>query len=141
MRGIFYYMQACQPNIAAMRAGFVFLANAADIGWRNFSVQAEERCAALYSNAYPICVRRMVMMNTSKILILFYNICKVFLSRKIRQTMVFCGNHNEYLQESEFVAPALLPTQWGGTVDMDKLQKIVANKLEERYKLQASFKL
>jgi len=141
MRGIFYYMQACQPNVAAMRAGFVFLANAEKIGWRNFSPQAEERCAGLYSEAYPIRVNKMVMMNSSPILRVFYNICKIFLSKKIRQTILFCGDHKIYLQQSDYVAPTLLPTQWGGTVDGDKLQKIVRSKLDERYKAVTAFKL
>lgn len=141
MRGIFYYMEACQPNIAAMRAGFVFLANADRMGWRNFSPKAEEHCAALYSEAYPIRVNKMIMMNSSPILRVFYNICKVFLSKKIRQTVLFCGDHNKYLQESEYVAPILLPTQWGGTMDLDTLHKVVQNKLKERYKAEAGFKL
>eukprot|EP00977_Amphora_coffeiformis_P027327 scaffold34603_cov212-Amphora_coffeaeformis.AAC.20 len=81
------------------------------------------------------------MMNSSPALRVFYSICKVFLSKKIRQTLLFCGDHNTYLQQSDYVAPALLPTQWGGTVDVDKLQKIVGSKLEERYKAVATFKL
>lgn len=141
LRGLFYCMQACQPNIAAMRAGFCFLANAANIGWRNFSVQAEERCAALYADAYPIRVKQMAMMNASPILRVFYNICKVFLSKKIRQTVVFCAGHDAFLNQCDYAAPILLPTQWGGTMDVDIMQKMLEMKIKQRYKLEESFKL
>ena len=141
LRGLFYYMQACQPNIAAMRAGICFLANTAHIGWRNFSVQAEEKCAQLYAEAYPIRIKQMAMMNASPILRVFYNICKVFLSKKIRQTVVFCAGHEAFLNQCEYAAPILLPTQWGGTMNVDIMQKMLELKIKQRYKLEESFKL
>lgn len=142
MRGFFYFMQASQPNLAAMRASLFVLANGKSVGWRNFSLAMEKRAAVLYSNAYPIHINQIVMMNVNVLLRFFWNLSRLFVSTKVWERHVFAGPLEDYLRKSSrYNQPETLSRMWGGTIETDDLEGIVSEKLQERYALADEFKL
>ena len=99
IRGFFYLLQACQPNVASMRSGLVYMADVQNAGFANFSLRVEERVASVYSNAYPIRITKMAVLNAPFIACLFFRLWRFFVSPKIMQTFDFAGNRDAYLTE------------------------------------------
>ena len=140
MRGFFYLLQACQPNIAAMRGGIVVLTDGRHMGFRNFNLQVEERAAALYAHSHPLRRQQIFMMNTSIIVHAFYNIVKMFMSFKLVQRHVFCGDMPTFLDSSPY-SKDVLPQEWNCIMDHDDLDRAFQEMLHERYELAAKFRL
>ena len=143
MRGLFYFIQASQPNIGAMRAGLFVLANGKSAGWRNVSLAMDERVLALLSNTYPIRINQIVMMNANILLRLFGNFLRMFVSAKVWEKHVFAGPLDDFLRDSPRYSnqPDALPRAWGGSLEANDLERIVSENLQERYALAAKFTL
>jgi hypothetical protein len=144
MRGLFYHLQACQPSIAAMRAGYTPLINFDTTTLSDLSVRHQRKVSQAISYAFPIRGRRMVLLNANAIIVAFWQIIKYFLSQKIRDRTVICGNHTEFFQSPSCIYPReVVPREWGGTFDSSRqsMIRVVEGKLEQRYALQAKFRL
>ena len=140
MRAFFYALQASQCDFDAIRAGVRVLGDFGNLGWENFSVQAEKRAASLYSNCYPMRIKEMAMMNCNALIRVFYKLLKVFLSEKARQALVMPQRRDEHLQNQKYPAAAI-PTAWGGKLTLQVSAQTFANKLQERYENAAKFRL
>lgn len=141
MRGLFYSLQLSQSNIAAMRSGMVMLCDCGSMGMRNLSMESEARQGDLFSDAYPIRIRQMAMMNVNVMVRAFYRVAAaVLLSKKVRETLVFPHDRGVFLKRSGY-PPRVLPVAWGGLVDANVLRETHAQKLQERYDLAANFEL
>lgn len=140
MRGNFYLLQVATPNVAAMRAGVVTLADGKGLAWKHMSFQAEERFARFYAAAYPARITKIVMMNANFVLRAFYNFCRMFISKKVASRHVFAGDVRAYLESSPYT-PDVLPVQWEGKIDKEGLERAIHEKLRERYDTAAKFKL
>lgn len=144
MRGLFYHLHACQPNITAMRAGFCTLLDFQNTTWKDFHVRRQRKVTELISKTYPIRCKQMVLLNVNAIVVAFWRIVRFFLPLKIRERTVLCANHAEFFQASTTLYPPnVLPTFLGGTFDSSPsvIQRVVEQKLDERYSRQANFKL
>lgn len=143
MRGLFYHLQACQPNIAAMRAGFCTLLDFENSKWTDFQLNTQRKMSEMIGKAYPIRGKQMVLLNANAIVVAFWQIAKFFLPQKLRERTVLCANNHEEFFSSSIYPSHLLPRAWGGTFDSSQPQfmQAVMEKLEERYKLQATFRL
>ena len=140
MRGFFYMLQVCQPNIAAMRVGTVHLAESKDIGWRNINYRVEEQAVQLYSRAYPMRLQKMVYMNVSFTMRVFLNAMKILMCKTMRERHTLQPDSGAYLQDSPY-PKRVLPKQFNGLIDYDELQRDLSQKLKERYSLATTFKL
>ena len=141
LRGWFYFGQASQSNLAAMRAGVSTIVDVQGTSWRNFSLEMERRAAALYSHAYPIRIRQMVEMNCNIIVRAFFQFAALFQSKKVRERRVCCGHHRAFLASSRYT-PNVLPQVWGGELSPDDtVLPWLRKKLKERYDWEAKFAL
>lgn len=141
MRGFFYIIQAAQPNVAAMRGGIVSLFDGKDAGWHSYSPTMEERAATLYSNAYPMSVVQIVMMNANLLLRFLWAISSVLVSKKVRQRHVFAAGLQSFLETSPYGDKSILPTAWGGLIDLASMEDTISQGLQERYRLAETFEL
>lgn len=145
-RYAFYVMQACHPNIAAMRAGYVFLCDCHCMKWNNFSYVWQERAAQLYSQGYPGRVVQMVMLQVPLLMRFLFNLVKPLLSKKFRQSIVNTAEREEWLEASPW-PPYAVPKEWGGTLEWEGndpasvSSSSMLQKLQERYENAAKFKL
>lgn len=143
MRGFFYHLQACQCNISAMRAGFCSLLDFSGTVITRIPFKIQKRIFAVFSKAYPIRGRQVVMTNTSPVINFIWNILlRRFFSKKLRERFVICDDHTEFFATS-FYTPEVLPRAWGGLFDSSEksMKHAVRQKLEERYALMAKFRL
>ena len=140
MRGFFYAIQACQPDMPSVRAGVHVLGNGKEMGWQNFSLRFERTISAL-SNAYPVRIHHVIMMNAHFLVRLFFHIIKAFLSKKIIERHQFAGDMDEFLKQSTLYTNDVLPTEWNGTVDRKQFLFTLGQNLEKRYTLACEFKL
>lgn len=85
-------------------------------------------------------VQKMVYMNAGFGMRLLFNVMKLFLSKTIRERHVLVNDKDGFLRDS-FYSKDVLPTQFNGLNDYNDLQTDLSNKLQERYKLAATFKL
>ena len=138
IRGFFYLLQACQPNIDAMRGGMVYISDTQGAGLKNYSLKVEERVASVYSNAYPIRIKRSIFMHVPFIFRLFFKAWRLFVSKKVYETHTYAADRDSVLQE--FPAEAL-PVEWGGKVDREAFLQQLDQNLQERYELAAKFSL
>lgn len=143
LRGLFYFMQATQPNILAMRQGVASLSDMKRVSWRNFNLHFLRQFAQILSHAYPMRIRQIVVLHTHMAVWLGYTICKVFFSPKARQRMVFCRDDFHQATGGRYT-PDVLPASWeGGTFDSSRehLQEVWLQRLQERYALAETFSL
>lgn len=140
IRGFYYLLQSCQPNIAAMRAGMIYLGETQGAGWQNYSLKVENRVASVYSNAYPIRIQRMVFMHVPFLFRLFFKMWRPFVSKKVFETFVYAADRESFLQQAS-ISAAALPAEWGGSIDPNKFREILDKNLRERYELAAKFRL
>ena len=152
LRGIFYILQSMSSNIPAIRSGYCHLGDTLGIGAVNFSLQSDRRNAELYSHAYPVRIRQMVLLNATLPVRIFYSLVKVFATRQTRQTVVFAGDRDEFLysaagaqhNQRHGIGPYMgdvLPHAWGGTIQPNALNDTVVARLRERYENVATFRL
>ena len=140
MRGMFYMFQLCQSSISSMRGGIDLLCDCHGMGPRNFSLESEARQNELFSEAYPIRIRQIAMMNVNVVVRLFYRVALFFFSKKLRQTFVFTDNRDKFLHDKGLSA-SVLPIAWGGTLEEETAEKVFFQKMRARYDLAANFKL
>ena len=143
LRGLFYYLQAVQPNVAAMRNGYSTMVDMSRASWRNLSPAFVRRYAQLVSHAYPIRTVQTVLLNSHFIIMLGYHLVKIFFSAKARRRFVICGQGSFEEATGGCYTKDVLPREWGGTFDSSKenLQKVWLQRLTERYALAESFRL
>lgn len=140
MRGFFYMFQLCQSSISSMRGGIDLLCDCNGMGPSNFSFASEARQNELFSEAYPIRIRQIAMMNVNAVVRLFYRVAMFFFSKKLRQTFVLTDNRDKFLSDKGLPA-SVLPVAWGGTLDEKASEKVFFQKMRARYDLAANFKL
>jgi hypothetical protein len=138
IRGFFYLLQATQPNTAAIRAGMVYIGDTAGAGRANYSLKVEERVASVYSNAYPIRIKRTIFMNVPWIFRLFFKAWRFFVSKKVYEGHVYTKDRESAI--ADFPKSAL-PVEWGGSIDQTAFLQRLDSNLKERYELAAKFKL
>ncbi len=64
MMGAFYYLfNAFNAEVADIRAGMVLICDCSGMGWNNFSLEVEKRCAAFYQDAYPVRMKHCYMID------------------------------------------------------------------------------
>lgn len=141
MGAFFYMFQALQPNVAAIRDGTVWICDCKGMGWDNFSLEIEKRGAEFYSDAYPMRIKELAMIDAPKIINAMYNLIKVFLSQKIKDSMCF-EKKESYFESRKGVYPAdVLPEPLGGTANDELVAKRFQEYLKQRCDNIASFKL
>ena len=94
MRWTFYFLQACNCNIPAMRAGVAFLADTQDGAWSfaNYSRSMEERTTHLLENSYPIRLQNIIMLRVNWLVRVFHHLARrAFVSRKMWDKYVLYG--------------------------------------------------
>lgn len=135
----FYYLfDAMQPDLAAVRAGIVMLCDCEGMGWKNFSLEMEKHAAHLYQDAYPVRIQTMLMWNTPKVFRAIYNLCKPFLSKKVKEAIVMNGKLEDVQQE---FAKSVLGTTQGGSQTTGEMEEEMLKGLKTRYENAISFKL
>jgi hypothetical protein len=141
MRGEFYILQAMFPTLAAIRAGTIMLSDGKGYGVLNYSFKLEERMAQLFSNAYPMRVKKMVMMNANWLMVVLQYALNAFMSKKMRKVRHLAGPRETYLAEhrSEY-PPTVLPVEWGGTLPREAYEETVIRNLQQRYQLEETFR-
>lgn len=141
MRAFFYSLQATQPNFAAVRAGVRIWGDFHNLSWENFSIQAEQRAAQLYSNCYPLRLVEMALMNANPWIRMFYQILqRLFLSPKIKQVISLPTNRKAYIKASQVPSYAL-PVEWVGEQPRSAMLQTMGTNLRERYENAANFQL
>ena len=143
IRGFYYLLQACQPDVAAMRSGMIYLGDTAGAGFKNYSLALEQRIAAVYSNAYPIRIQRMIFLNVPWLFRLFVRAWRWFVSPKVYQTFTYCtaSDGDAVLAEVFSNNQGAMPAKWGGHMTTEGLVKQLEQNLQQRYSLAAKFKL
>lgn len=143
LRGLFYYLQAAQPNVSAMRNGYSTMVDMKHASWRNFSPAFVRRYAQLVSHAYPIRTVQTILLNSHFIIMLGYHLVKIFFSAKARRRFVICGRGSFEEATGGCYTKDVLPREWGGTFDssQENLKKVWLQRLKERYALAETFRL
>ncbi|CAB9516304.1 tocopherol transfer protein-like [Seminavis robusta] len=134
----YYLLDACHPDITAMRNGLVMLTEAQGLGWKNFSLEMEKRAAHLYQDAYPVRYQAMIMLHPPKIFEAMYALVKPFLNKKIKDCIQLSGNLEQV--QAKFTKE-VLPTTMGGTQTQEDMEQAMLEALKTRYANMASFKL
>lgn len=140
MRGMFYLTQAGNCNIAAMRQGSVSLVNTKGNTWRNYSLRIEAANSDLYARAYPVRIKLIVLMNLNLFVRILLSSVKMVIPKKVSERMVVLGNAQAFLEGASY-PQEVIPKDWNGTMGYEELQTSLKERLQERYKLLAEFKL
>lgn len=133
-----YMLDAMQPDFSAIRAGIIVVSDAENLGWKNFSLEMEKHAAHLYQDAYPLRITKMIMLHTPTIFKAMYNLCKPFLSKKVKNSIEPNGKLD---QIQERFARELLPTTMGGVQTTREMEENTLEALKTRYANMASFNL
>lgn len=136
--GMYYLLDAMQPNFEAVRSGIVMLADAEHIGWKNFSLEIEKHAAHLYQDAYPIRIHNMTILHPPVIFKAMYALCKPVLSRKIKDSIHLNATLHDIQQE---YPKECITTTMGGTQTQLDMEKELLEALTRRYSNMASFSL
>ena len=141
LRAMFYVLQASHANVHAMRAGCALLFDMqAASGLRNFSWAVEDRAAQLYAHAYPTRVVHLVNLRTPWLFRVLFRLLRPLLSQKVRDTTTHTAALHEWLATSPYPRH-VLPVEWGGTLQEQRLLKKLKSLLRERYDNAAKFRL
>ena len=136
--GLYFWLEATQSDLVAIRQGMVWICDCKGLGWKNFSLEAEKKAAHLYQDAYPVRIRDMTLLNSSPLLKVLYTLCKPFLSKRIKELFHMDGNLTDVQQRYK---RDVLPTTMGGTQSqLDMAEKLIES-LEARFECKAAFRL
>ena len=148
LRADFYALQACHPNVPAMRGGTFFMADTQNAGLGNFSLTAETRCSELTVLAYPVRIQRIVVLYCNPVVRLFYTICRSFLSAKFQRMAMLLGvkGSQEFVAQPDVPPKESRPPLMGGTLAAaddkgEAYTDTLLQRLQERYNNAAKFQL
>lgn len=150
MRAAFYVLQASQANLTALRSGLVlFMDIEGSLRYRSFTTEARAR--ELYGTAYPIRLKRVVLLQSSPTLRFLYRwMVQPWMSRKVKEILCFPSvTRDQYLLQRQqdddpnhHKVPAnCIPEVWGGQIPTDKFHETILTRLTERYERAATFQL
>ena len=136
MRVIFYVLNACNANVAAIRGGLFLVAEARSIGWHNFSLNAEIRTSELVMDAYPTRLFRIDVLFATPTMRIFYALCRSLMSAKYQRlaTLHSQADSRAFLERQNDVAGHAMPQDLGGMLSPEDFLGSVMRALEERYR-------
>mmetsp|Transcript_40934 Transcript_40934/g.94983 ORF Transcript_40934/g.94983 Transcript_40934/m.94983 type:complete len:186 (-) Transcript_40934:60-617(-) len=72
------------PTLAHVRRGSFFFVELKGYGWRNFSMTLDKKVTSVYQDAYPIKVKKILIVNPPalSLFVAIKEICKVFVKKK-----------------------------------------------------------
>lgn len=142
MVAFYYLFQASQPTVAAIRNGVVWLADSEGMTMKNINRKIERKAAEFTNDTYPIRIKEIAVMDPPGAMHTLYDLLKVFLSRKIKSSIIMTGKE-KYLEEHKDVFPVdTLPASMGGLGTEDdmryKIQEFIMKRTEnaEQFTLQ-----
>jgi hypothetical protein len=134
----YFYLEATQPDILAVRQGVAFILQCKGIGWKNFSRDMEQKASSLYNDAYPVRITEMSVLNANRLMKIFYALCKPFLGKRVKEVFQMNAVVADVLKR---YSKELLPTTLGGMqTQMDMMDKVV-DSLQTRLENKTTFKL
>jgi len=136
MLGLYFLMEAMNPDVASTREGIAVLADCEGLGWKNFSLEIEKRAAKLYQDAYPVRVKEITMIKAPAIFRVIYSLCKPFLSAHVRE---ICRMDGTIVELRDRFPPEVLPTSLGGTQVVLDMEKNVEEAIRRRFENKKNF--
>eukprot|EP00282_Hemiselmis_andersenii_P023697 CAMPEP_0171998704 /NCGR_PEP_ID=MMETSP1041-20130122/1383_1 /TAXON_ID=464988 /ORGANISM="Hemiselmis andersenii, Strain CCMP439" /LENGTH=277 /DNA_ID=CAMNT_0012652105 /DNA_START=96 /DNA_END=925 /DNA_ORIENTATION=- len=84
LRAVADNMRHNTPTLAHVRRGSFFFVELKGYGWRNFSMTLDKKVTSVYQDAYPIKVKKILIVNPPalSLFVAIKEICKVFVKKK-----------------------------------------------------------
>ena len=108
--------------------------------WRHYSLQIEKETAKLFSVAYPLHIKWIVLVNLSLPARLLFRVAKMFRTKKELERYLAYKDVKSFF-DSYSIPPNSLPPQHSGTMDSDNLQIALKEHLQARYQWAETFQL
>ena len=145
-RACFYNVQATCYSLPAIRGGLYFIADARGLTWQHFSMHAEVRLSELFTDSYPVRLYRISILFASPIIRFFYAVMRSLINFKSGsklQHLATMYNYQESLvyHKTQGLSLDVVPVELGGRLVPEAFYDTVLQRLEERYKRVAKFRL
>jgi len=121
LRAVADNMRHNTPTLAHVRRGSFFFVELKGYGWRNFSMTLDKKVTSVYQDAYPIKVKKILIVNPPalSLFVAIKEICKVFVKKKTidRVAPVSPEGLSQYFEHDQ------IPAYLGGGYAQDFWQK------------------
>jgi len=129
MRSLVYLLERMTEREATSINGLAFMANMADWGYSNFSVNYCKNFLDTMQGRYPCRIRLFLIVNPPSWFSIIWRIMRTMMSKQFAEK-VFLPKGNELFN---FVDAENVPKEFGGTLDLDEaLQSFI----KYRYKVE-----
>ncbi len=131
-------MDSLSADFDDIRTGSVFLLDVSELGWANFSADVERKMAGLYQDAYPIKIKRMVLLDSPFIIWAVLKVISLFLKQKLRDRIQML-TRPEFMSSEHFFKQGL-SARFGGT-HKTSFRQWSTERIKRRESLDDSFQL
>eukprot|EP00516_Mucochytrium_quahogii_P005828 CAMPEP_0203744522 /NCGR_PEP_ID=MMETSP0098-20131031/558_1 /ASSEMBLY_ACC=CAM_ASM_000208 /TAXON_ID=96639 /ORGANISM=" , Strain NY0313808BC1" /LENGTH=417 /DNA_ID=CAMNT_0050632059 /DNA_START=321 /DNA_END=1574 /DNA_ORIENTATION=- len=126
-------------DVEELMNGMIWVSNAKDVGFGNFSMKFEQELAWMYQSGYPIKMKSVVFFNTGFVVRSIIKLCKVFLTKKMQDRILLVENDTKLL---EIVPETSIPdVEAFGSISKVELEAMFTERVNNFHQQEKDFRL
>jgi len=112
----FYFVGIFHDGIDSLRGGITFIEDLSGFGWKHFDIDFQKQMSSIWTDVFPVRLRRVLVLNPPVIFSAIMKICKTFMKGKLLDRFEVVDKVKDLRQ---WIAEDQLSTAFGGSVQYD----------------------